>query len=501
MGAYFFIYFIKSSDNVIEQTSGGMLMRRVMIYGAGEAGRMVLAEIRRHREDEFQVIGFFDDDPSKKGKLIDGLEVFGGMDKIRELIKRYRINEVIISMPSISKKVIKEIVAHCKAERVSVLIVPSTMEIIRGTVRYDQIKKLDLSDLLEREEINLNKERIMNYIEGKKILVTGAAGSIGSEIVKKLLDFNPAEVIALDINESGLFYLLQDIGFNSLSGTKVIPVIGDIKDRVFLEGIFENYNQDIVFHAAAYKHVPLMEVSPRIAFINNVIGTLNLLEVSLKAGLERFIGISTDKAVYPLSVMGKTKRLTELLIKAFSKKGLMGCSVRFGNVLGSNGSVVNIFNEQIKHGGPVTVTSPEMERFFMTVNEAVNLVMEAGSIAENGDVYVLDMGEPIKIKDLAETLIVLSGYIPGVDIKLEYTGIRLGERIKERLFHEESPVEKSEFDGIYVEKNSVVESDFIDKVKMLYDKIYIVNENEIINSMNNLISLYSNIPVKCEVAV
>jgi len=485
---------------LLNDVLGGTLMRRVMIYGAGEAGKMVFDEIRKQKDDEFDVIGFFDDDPFKRGKIVDGLKVFGGRDIIKKTIKKYKIDEVIISMPSISKANIKEVVAHCKSEKVSVLIVPSTMEIIKGSVRYDQIKKLDLSDLLDRDEVELNKEQITDYIKDRKILVTGAAGSIGSEIVKRLLDFSPREIVALDMNESGLFYLLQDI--NSFKrNSNVIPAVADIKDSEFLEQIFGKYLPDIIFHAAAYKHVPLMEISPKMAFKNNVIGTLNLLEVSLDFEVERFIGISTDKAVYPLSIMGKTKRLTELLIKAFSLRGLNGCSVRFGNVLGSNGSVVNIFKEQINKGGPVTITSPEMERFFMTVNEAVSLVLEAGSVGKNGDVYVLDMGEPVKIKDLAETLIVLSGYIPEVDIKVEYTGIRLGERIKEKLFHEESTIEKSNFNGIYIEKNEVLDNNFILEIKKLQNDLLLLEEKEIINSMDNLIHFFTKIPVQREVVV
>ena len=475
-------------------------MRRVMIYGAGEAGRMVLAEIKKQDDKGFEVIGFFDDDPLKNGKVIDGLKIYGGRDKVRSIIRKYNIDEVIISMPSIAKDNIREIVAHCKAEKVSVLIVPSTIEIINGNVRYDQIKRLDLSDLLDREEIKLNKQQIINYIEGNIVLVTGAAGSIGSEIVRKLFDFDPKKIIALDMNESGIFHLLQNINTNN-SNVEIVPIIADIKDIKFIEQIFGKYTPDIVFHAAAYKHVPLMEISPKIAFINNVIGTLNLLEVSYNVGIEKFIGISTDKAVYPISVMGKTKRLTELLIKAFSVKGLSGCSVRFGNVLGSNGSVVNIFKDQINRGGPVTITSPDMERYFMTVNEAVNLVIEAGSIGSNGDVYVLDMGQPIKIKDLAETLIVLSGYIPDVDIKIEYTGVRLGEKIREKLFYGKSIVGKTDFKEIFVERSSIIPEVFVIEIKKLQKEIYLLEERDIIDSMNNLIHLFSNVPVKSEIVV
>ncbi len=477
-------------------------MRRILIYGAGEAGKMVLEEIVKHPEENFKVLGFLDDDGKKHGSKIDGVPVLGGRESIVDVVKKYRIDEIIISMPSISKKNIREIVSQCKAARVSLLIVPSTLEIIKGRVRFDQIKRLDLADLLDRKEYLYDRNDVKDYIEGKNVVVTGAAGSIGKVLALKLLDLNPEVLVALDKNESGLFYLTNDIK-SGKRGDKnnVMPVVGDIKEKDFLGYVFEKYKPDIVFHAAAYKHVPLMEKNVHMAFLNNVAGTLNLLEVSEIFSVERFIGISTDKAVYPHSVMGKTKRITELLVKAFSDSCMKTCSVRFGNVLGSDGSVVRVFEEQIRRGGPITVTDPDMERFFMTVNEAVSLVIKAGKIGDNGDVYVLDMGKPIKIRELAENLIILSGYLPYRDIDIIYTGIRDGERITETLFHSESKVEYSEYDGIMIERNNFVETGIIDDIKSLKGRLFELTEKEVSETLNSIIALYSGGKLENKVAV
>ncbi len=464
-------------------------MRKVLIYGAGEAGVMVLNEIKKHPEENIEVFGFFDDDKNKIGKNIHDLKVMGGKLLLKKKIRELRINEVIIAMPSISKKVIKEIVKICKSEKIKLLIVPSTMEIIEGTVRFDQIKTLDLADLLDRDEIKIQSDAIKNYIEGRKILVTGAAGSIGSELVKDLIQYEPHTIIALDINENGLFYLSQKLKNNiSIKNTNIIPCITDIKDKNLLKEIFYLYKPEVLFHAAAYKHVPLMEHHIRIIFLNNIIGTGNLLELSHNFNVRKYIGISTDKAVYPVSIMGKTKRICELLTNAYSQKGLEACSVRFGNVLGTNGSVIPIFQEQIKRGGPVTITSPNMERYFMTIQEATSLVLQAGSIGEEGNTYVLDMGKPIKIQNLAENMIILSGFSPGTDITINYTGIREGEKITEELFYQESEVKKSKYEGIYIEKN-VTDPEYLLKfLETLKTDIYHLPCEQINNAMEQIIN-------------
>jgi FlaA1/EpsC-like NDP-sugar epimerase len=465
-------------------------MRNVLIYGAGEAGTIVFNEINKHPEERIRVFGFIDDDKNKIGKSIKNVQVLGGKSDLKKLIKKLDIDEVIIAMPSIAKNVIKEIVKTCKSEKVKLLIVPSTMEIIEGTVRFDQIKTLDLADLLDRDEVRIHSESIKECIEGRKVMVTGAAGSIGNVLVRELINFNPISIIALDINENGLFYLTRDVK-NRISNriTSFVPCVADIKDKKILEELFYIYEPEILIHAAAYKHVPMMENHLRILFLNNVIGTKNLLELSRDFGVDKFIGISTDKAVYPVSVMGKTKRICEQMICAFDKLGVPGCSVRFGNVLGSNGSVITIFQDQIKSGGPVTITSPNMERYFMTAHEAACLVLQAGSVGQDGNIYVLDMGKPIKIQDLAENLIILSGLTPGVDIKINYTGIRAGEKLTEELFYNDAEKCMSDYFGIYIEKISLDPDFLIKELSTLTTDIYHLTGSEINNKMDSLIKL------------
>jgi len=475
-------------------------MRKALIYGAGEAGSMVLSEILRHPEEYIFVAGFIDDDIRKKGKKIYGVEVLGDKKILKQKIDELSITEVIIAMPSISKNVIRDVVRICKSRRVKLLIVPSTMEIIEGVVRFDQIKSLDLADLLDRDEMKVDSSPINSFINGKKVLVTGAAGSIGSELVRKIIEFSPSEVIALDINENGLFYLMQDFGKRAGSSEiKIIPLVVDIKNIHLLKEVFSKYYPQIVFHTAAYKHVPLMEYHARVAFLNNVIGTYNLLNLSSDSDVIKFIGISTDKAVKPLSIMGKTKRICELLTLAYAQRGLKACSVRFGNVLGSNGSVVTVFHEQIKKGGPVTITSPDMERYFMTVNEAVSLVLQAGSSGDGGFIYVLDMGKPIRIINLATNVIILSGLTPGEDIKIHYTGVREGEKHSEELFYNFARVYPSKFKGIFVEENDGMDDTVIERVEAIAENLYSYPQETIVKIMDSIIDHYSPDRIKKEI--
>jgi len=467
-------------------------MRKALIYGAGEAGAMVLGEILRHPDECILVEGFIDDDRKKAGKNILGVKVLGGREILKQKIDELSITEVIIAMPSISKNVIREVVRICKSRKVKLLIVPSTMEIIEGVVRFDQIKSLDLSDLLDREELEIDSEYIHRFLNKKKILITGAAGSIGKELVRKVIEFSPAEIIALDISESGLFYLIQDLEESAVSSkVRIIPLVVDIKDMQLLKGVFSTFYPQVVFHAAAYKHVPLMEGQARVAFMNNVIGTDNLLKLSHRFDIMRFINVSTDKAVNPLSVMGKTKRICELLTQIYAQRGLSACSVRFGNVLGSNGSVFTVFQEQIRKGGPITITSPDMERYFMTVKEAVSLVLQSGSSEEGGCIYVLDMGKPIRIIDLAINIIILSGLTPGEDIKIDYTGIRAGEKYSEALFHSRARVIPSKFRGIYIEENYIVDDNVVEKIETISEKVYSFPQKTLVKIMDSIIDQHS----------
>lgn len=463
-------------------------MRRVLIYGAGEAGEMVLAEVRRRTEENIEVQGFMDDDAAKQGLSPGGVPVRGGRESLREVIRTRDINEVIIAMPSIRKPVIREIVRICKQEKVKLLIVPSTREIIEGNVSYEQIKSIHPADLLDREEVHIESDKIRACVRGRVVLVTGAAGSIGSELVRKLLTYKPRELLLLDISENGLFYLLQTIGEGSPHAAEVVRTrVSDIKNGPMLEEIFMKHKPEVVYHAAAYKHVPIMEDNVRMIFLNNVVGTANLLRLALYYGVERFIGISTDKAVYPVSVMGKTKRIGELLVKCYAGKGLRASSVRFGNVLGSNGSVITVFKRQIERGGPVTITSPGMERYFMTVHEAASLVLQAGTLEGNGNIYVLEMGDPIRIRDLAENLIILSGCTPGVDMEIQYTGIRAGEKLREELFHKGAKISESPHRGIYIETCDVDCSGLVELVESSEEKMHLIEELELTGIMDRII--------------
>ncbi len=463
-------------------------MRRVLIYGAGEAGEMVLAEVRRRPEENIEVQGFMDDDAAKQGLSPGGVPVRGGRESLREVIRTRDINEVIIAMPSIRKPVIREIVRICKQEKVKLLIVPSTREIIEGNVSYEQIKSIHPADLLDREEVHIESDKIRACVRGRVVLVTGAAGSIGSELVRKLLTYKPRELLLLDISENGLFYLLQTIGEGSPHAAEVVRTrVSDIKNGPMLEEIFMKHKPEVVYHAAAYKHVPIMEDNVRMIFLNNVVGTANLLRLALYYGVERFIGISTDKAVYPVSVMGKTKRIGELLVKCYAGKGLRASSVRFGNLLGSNGSVITVFKRQIERGGPVTITSPGMERYFMTVHEAASLVLQAGTLEGNGNIYVLEMGDPIRIRDLAENLIILSGCTPGVDMEIQYTGIRAGEKLREELFHKGAKISESPHRGIYIETCDVDCSGLVELVESSEEKMHLIEELELTGIMDRII--------------
>jgi FlaA1/EpsC-like NDP-sugar epimerase len=465
-------------------------MRRVLIYGAGVAGKMVLSEINNRPQEHIDVKGFMDDDAEKQGRVVEGVPVLGGREELQNAIHDHTINEIIIAMPSIAKTAIREIVLICKRELVKLLIVPSTREIIEGNVSYEQIKNIHPADLLDREEVHIESEKILSLIRGKVVLITGAAGSIGSELVKKITSYGPAELALVDINENGLFYLLQSISEqdNAQSVTVSARVL-DIKSGPMLREIFEIHRPEIVFHAAAYKHVPIMEDNVRMIFLNNVAGTAKLLQCALEYGVERFIAISTDKAVRPASVMGKTKRICELLVKCYADRGLKASSVRFGNVLGSNGSVVTVFKRQIERGGPLTITSPGMERYFMTVDEAVSLVLQAGTLGGAGDIYVLEMGSPIRIRDLAESLLVLSGSIPDVDVEINYTGLRAGEKLTEELFYEGAQVTRSSCRGIYIEQCSPRCGDLLERIGRTEKDIYELDEQEVKEILDSMVAV------------
>lgn len=413
----------------------------ILIYGAGEAGAMLVREIRSNPRLRHKVIGFLDDDPHKQGASIMGLPVLGtGADGAR-VVERHkttesRIEEIIIATPSATGKQMRQVLANCRAAGVSCKTMPSLGELLEEKVLVPQIRNVSVNDLLGRESIQLNEDRIRADIRGRVVLVTGAGGSIGSELCRQVASFDPRKLIALDQAESELFKIDLELRgkFPSLD---LVPEIADIRDPSRIEKVIRRHAVESVFHAAAYKHVPMMEIHVPEAVKNNVLGTWNVVQVAYRNGVSSFLMISTDKAVNPTSVMGVTKRVAELIVSGMpgngTSKGTKFVSVRFGNVLGSNGSVVPIFQAQIVAGGPVTVTHPEACRYFMTVREAVQLVLQASTMGKGSEIFVLDMGEPIRIANLARNMISLSGLIPDQDIAIQYIGLRPGEKIYEEL--------------------------------------------------------------------
>ena len=413
-------------------------IQHVMIMGAGKAGSMVVREIKRNPQLGIHVVGFLDDNPDKLNMVIHGVKVLGNSESIPILVKRYAIDEIILAMPSVHGKQIRSIVNICEQCKVNIKIMPGLYELLNGSIGINQLRNVEIEDLLRRDPIKTDLNSVRALIQGKKVMVTGGGGSIGSEICNQIFNFDPEELIILGHGENRIFEINQHFSHNPTFNKKcrIIPIIADIRFPYRIKSIFEEYRPDIVFHAAAHKHVPLMELNPTEAIINNIIGTRNLLEASLSTGISQFVMISTDKVVNPTSIMGASKNVAEMLVQqAAIDSGLPFITVRFGNVLGSTGSVVLTFKEQIAAGGPITITHPDMKRYFMTIPEAVQLVLQASVLGKGAEVFILDMGEPVKIVDLARDLIRLSGF-SGDNIEIIYTGCRPGEKLYEELFAE-----------------------------------------------------------------
>lgn len=415
---------------------------RVLLVGAGNAGTMVARELLRHPEAGLIPVGFLDDEPFKQNERLVGLRVLGQIKDMPQVVKRNRVDQVLITMPSAPGKVVRSVVNQARQVGVSYRTIPGIYQLLSGKTLISQLRDVEMEDLLRREPVELDQEGIAEYIEDQVVLVTGAGGSIGSEIVRQMAPFSPGRIILLGRGENSLYELERELDLR-WPGLVCHIVVANVQQRDKIKYVFSHYRPQVVFHTAAHKHVPLMELNPDEAVFNNVGGTQNLIEAALGCDVERFVNISTDKAVNPTSVMGASKRVAEYLVgraASQAKPGQAFVSVRFGNVLGSRGSVVPIFRDQIRRGGPLTVTHPDIVRYFMTIPEAAQLVLEAGRKGENGAVYVLDMGEPIKIVDLARDLILLSGLEPSVDIDIFFTGLRPGEK----LFEEPLTMEENE---------------------------------------------------------
>ncbi len=428
---------------------------RVMIIGAGSAGSMLIKELKNNPELNSNPVIAVDDDKGKQGTRINGIPVFSGRDKIRKLASRYEIDEILIAIPSASKRDMADILSICKSTRCKLKTLPGVMGLTGGQASVKQLRDVNIEDLLGRDEIVLDNEEISDYLKDETVLVTGGGGSIGSELCRQIAQFKPKKLIIFDIYENNAYDLQNELIFTYKDSLDLEVLIGSCRDRERLKEVFEKYKPGVVFHAAAHKHVPLMEGSPVEAIKNNVFGTLNTARRAADNGAKKFILISTDKAVNPTNIMGASKRLAELIVQSMNRTGdTEFAAVRFGNVLGSNGSVIPLFQKQIAKGGPVTVTDKEIIRYFMTIPEAAQLVIQAGALAKGGEVFVLDMGDPIKIDDLAHDLIRLSGYQPDVDMKIEYTGLRPGEKLYEELLMAEEGLEKTAHKKIFIGKQS-----------------------------------------------
>ena len=447
----------------------GKAKKRVLIVGAGEAGAMVAREMLRHPEAGLEPVGFLDDDSNKRGQTIAGVRVVGTLKDLPRAARALEADEVLVAIPSAPGSVVRKVVELARAVGVQYRILPGIYEILSGRVGLSQIREVRLEDLLRREPVKLDVAAIASYLQDRVVMVTGAGGSIGSEIVRQVARFAPKQVLLVGKGENSLFLLEEELKdrFPSLF-YKVL--VADVRDRERMDYLFRTYQPEVVFHAAAHKHVPMMEANPDEAVFNNVVGTRNVVQLCLVYGVERLVNISTDKAVNPTSVMGASKRVAEMVVAwGASRAGVHQhlVSVRFGNVLGSRGSVVPIFMEQIRNRKPVTVTHPEVKRYFMTIPEAAQLVLQAGGLGGKGTVYVLDMGEPIRIVDLARDLIRLAGLEPERDIPIIFTGLRPGEKLFEELLTAEDGVVDSPHPKIFVARINGVPEDFEDLLEDL----------------------------------
>ena len=423
----------------------------VLIVGAGDAGATLVRELKQRRyRDNLVPVGFVDDNPTKQRMGMFGLPVLGRREDIPRLVQKYDVDEIIIAIPSASREVIGEIVDICQTTPASLKILPGIYELINGRVSVSQVREVRVEDILGREPVEVDLDSIAGYLAGKAVLVTGAGGSIGSELCRQAARFKPRELILLGHGENSIYEAYQELSLE-FRGLEIIPLICDVKDRAAMNAVFQKYRPELVFHAAAHKHVPLMEHCPAEAVKNNVLGTFNAARAAHDFSAESFILISTDKAVHPAGIMGATKRIAEMVVQQMARTSkTCFASVRFGNVLDSRGSVVPLFKKQIASGGPVTVTHPEMVRYLMTIPEAVQLVIQAGALARGGEIFILDMGEPVKIISLARRMIRLAGYRPGKDIPIVFTGIRPGEKLYEELLTSAEETEATLHQSIFM---------------------------------------------------
>lgn len=469
--------------------------KKVMIVGAGEAGGLIIQEMRNHYKRGLIPICIIDDNITKKGRRLNGVPVVGSRDSIPYFAVSKKIDQIIIAIPSIKKDALNKIADECKKTKCEIKILPFINQIqdLTGDVSNILMKKMrdvGIEDLLGREEISLDNAEMNKYIKNKIIMVTGGGGSIGSELCRQISLYEPKQLIIIDIYENNIYDIQNEL-ILKYPKLNLKTLIASVRERETIFNIFEKYKPNVVFHAAAHKHVPLMEYSPKEAIKNNVFGALNVVQASDKYGVEQFVQISTDKAVNPTNVMGATKRLCEMIVQTYAKKSKTNfVAVRFGNVLGSNGSVIPLFKKQIAEGGPVRVTHPDIIRYFMTIPEAVQLVLEAGGMAKGGEIFVLDMGEPVKIDKLARDLIILSGFEPDEDIKIVYTGLRPGEKLYEELLMAEEGINNTTHDKIYVAKPMDITIEELNKKLDILKQVLNKSDNDVYKSLAEVVPTY-----------
>lgn len=466
---------------------------RILLIGAGEAGSAILRELHSSSSrTNGEVVAILDDDINKKGKIMNGAKVVGTSKEIAGAINTYLPDQIYVAIPSASpqaRKLVIERIQHVN-KKIKIMVLPGIYQLMNGEVSVSKLRDVQIEDLLGREPVKTDLDQVLGYIKDKVVLVTGGGGSIGSELSRQIASHQPKKLIVFDIYENNVYSIQQELKYK-LPDVDIEYLIGSVRNTHRLQDVFETYHPDIVFHAAAHKHVPLMEDSPNEAIKNNVFGTYNTALMADKFECERFVLISTDKAVNPTNVMGATKRLCEMIIQMMSRhSNTKFVAVRFGNVLGSNGSVIPLFKKQIMHGGPVTVTDPNIVRFFMTIPEAVSLVLQAGAYAEGGEIFVLDMGEPVKIHDLAKNLIKLSGYTPDEDIKIEFTGLRPGEKLYEETLMEEEGIKDTPNKMIHIGQPILFnDEEFKNDLTELKEVAY-ADSREIRNYIKNLVPTY-----------
>jgi FlaA1/EpsC-like NDP-sugar epimerase len=516
--AHRFLLLLRSRGG--ERNESG-IRNRVMIIGAGSAGQMILRDIRRIENIHDKVVCFIDDDPNKWNRYIDGVPIVGGREDILQAVEKYEVNKIYLAIPSATAEARRDILNICKESGCELKNLPGLYQFVLGDVTVSAMKDVAIEDLLGREPIRTNTEEVFTFIEGKTVLVTGGGGSIGSELCRQIAAHGPKQLIIFDIYENNAYTIQMELK-KKYPDLDLVTLIGSVRDSRRIFEVFKEYRPDIVYHAAAHKHVPLMEDSPCEAIKNNAIGTYKTAYAAMVHGTKRFVLISTDKAVNPTNIMGASKRLCEMIIQSFDAKIKAGkadelpqifthedggrmrqkvfdwtkcktefVAVRFGNVLGSNGSVIPLFKKQIEEGGPVTVTHPEIIRYFMTIPEAVGLVLQAGTYADGGEIFVLDMGEPVKIDTLARNLIKLSGLKPDVDIKIEYTGLRPGEKLYEEKLMAEEGLKKTENDLIHIGCPIPFDTEeFLGNLQKLADAAYRNDEEEIRDMVKGIVTTY-----------